>query len=183
MPLKRVIVLKLTNGPMWSITSAMLFISTSYCWPPLVRWLTRGEWWGRGGGVGETGAKQNHELSSRKRIQDKHIQTNLNSNPIPNSIMFCPYFVKWIHRPVHIWETWSLPSAVLSPQSTVHIFVPIIRSRENNSHGTCTMREHFGVNREFEILAQVGNKLVYIFFMSFCMWRACGRGFILEKKM
>lgn len=31
MPLKRVIVLKLTKGPMWSVKSAMLFISTSYC--------------------------------------------------------------------------------------------------------------------------------------------------------
>lgn len=31
MPLKRVIVLKLTKGPMWSVTSAMLFIPTSYC--------------------------------------------------------------------------------------------------------------------------------------------------------
>lgn len=49
MPLKRVIVLKLTKGPMWSITSAILFIPTNYCWPTKTSG-SNGALWGEGRG-------------------------------------------------------------------------------------------------------------------------------------
>ena len=49
------IVLKLTKGPIWSNKSAILFISTSYCWPAMTAdLLCLSD--GRGGGGGGVGA-------------------------------------------------------------------------------------------------------------------------------